>query len=147
MKKLAFSSILLISLVLVACSPAPAPAEAKAPAVESMPAASQPAPATSEPAPTQPLASAVSEKEVSFSSDIMPIFNQFAGDNHGPNDSYSLASYEGVMKNVVPGNPEGSVLYQRLIGQGGPIMPPSGKLPDDLLKLVYDWIKQGAKNN
>lgn len=77
----------------------------------------------------------------------MPIFKQFAGDNHGPNDSYSLASYEGVMKNVVPGNPEGSVLYQRLIGQGGPIMPPSGKLPDDLLKLVYDWIKQGAKNN
>jgi len=34
-----------------------------------------------------------------------------------------------------------------MIGQGGPIMPPSGKLPDDLLKLVYDWIKQGAKNN
>lgn len=147
MKRLAFSSVLLVSLVLVACSPAPAPAEVKAPVVESMPAATLPAPATSEPAPLQPPTSSAVEKEVSFSRDIMPIFQKFADVNHGSKSGYSLDSYEGVMKNVVPGNPEGSVLYQRMIGQGGPIMPPSGKLPDDLLKLVYDWIKQGAKNN
>ncbi len=147
MKKLTFSTVLLVSLVLVACSPAPAPAEVKAPAVEVMPAATEAVPAATQAMPAQPPASAASEKEISFSSDIMPIFKQFAGDNHGPDASYSLASYEGVMKNVVPGDPEGSVLYQRLTGQGGPIMPPTGKLPNDLLKLVYDWIKQGAKNN
>ncbi len=147
MKKLAFSSVLLVSLVLVACSPAPAPAEAKAPAMEVMPAASQPAPVTSEPATVQPQTSNAGEKEVSFSRDIMPIFQKYTGGTHPSKSNYSLESYEGVMKNVMPGNPEGSVLYQRLIGQGGPIMPPTGKLPDDLLKLVYDWIKQGAKNN
>jgi hypothetical protein len=140
MKKLALSSMLLVSIVLAACSPAPAPAEAKAPAVESMPAVTQVVP-------TQPQPPASAEKEVSFSRDIMPIFKQFADDNHSSSSKYSLESYEGTMKNVVPGNPEGSVLYQRLTGQGGPVMPPSGKLPDDLLKLIYDWIKQGAKNN
>lgn len=147
MKKIAFSSILLVSLVLVACSPAPAPAEVKAPAVEVMPAASEAAPAPAQPTAVQPQASSAGEKEVSFSRDIMPIFQKYADANHGSKSGYSLESYEGVMKNVVPGNPEGSVLYQRMIGQGGPVMPPSGKLPDDLLKLVYDWIKQGAKNN
>ena len=147
MKKLAFSSILLVSLVLVACSPSLTSAEAKAPAVESIPADAQSAPATSQLAPAQPQTSVVGEKEVSFSRDIMPIFQKYSDGNHGSKSNYSLESYEGVMKNVVPGNPEGSVLYQRMIGQGGPIMPPSGKLPDDLLKLVYDWIKQGAKNN
>lgn len=147
MKNLAFSSVLLVSLILVACSPAPAPAEVEAPAVAVVPAASEAAPAPAQPAAVQPPALSAGEKEVSFSNDIMPIFKQFAGDNHGPSASYSLASYEGVMKNVVPGDPEGSVLYQRMTGKGGPIMPPSGKLPDNLLKLVYDWIKQGAKNN
>lgn len=142
MKKFAFSTVLLLSLVLSACSPALAPAQAKAPAVESMPTPSEAATASA-----QPQASNANEKEVSFSRDIMPIFKQYAVGNHGPNDSYSLVSYEGVMKNVVPGNPDGSVLYQRMNGQGGPVMPPSGKLPDELLRLVYDWIKQGAKNN
>lgn len=140
MKKFTFGSVLLVSIVLVACSPVQPPAEVKAPAVNSMPAAAEAESATAQPASS-------GGKEVSFSGDIMPIFKQYAGNNHGPNDSYSLASYEGVMKNVVPGNPEGSILYQRMIGQGGPVMPPSGKLPDNLLKLVYDWIKQGAKNN
>jgi len=98
MKKLAFNSVLLVSLVLVACSPASAPSEAKAPAVAVVPAASEAAPAPVQPAPAQPQTSSAGEKEVSFSNDIMPIFKQFAGDNHGPSASYSLASYEGVMK-------------------------------------------------
>jgi hypothetical protein len=52
-----------------------------------------------------------------------------------------------VMKVVKPGDPEGSLLWQRLNGQGGPAMPPEGPLNADLLKVIYDWIKQGAKNN
>ena len=97
-------------------------------------------------APTQtPVAQ--TENEVSFSQDIFPIFQQMAASCHGNNGGLSLETYAGTMKVVVPGDPEGSKLYQRLMGQGGPVMPPSGPLPDTQIQLVYQWIKQGAKNN
>jgi hypothetical protein len=51
------------------------------------------------------------------------------------------------MQDVVAGQPEQSKLYLRLIGQGGPVMPPGNPLPENLITLIYNWIKQGAKNN
>jgi len=87
------------------------------------------------------------QDEVSFSQDVLPIFQEFAASCHGTSGGLSLESYEGVMKVVVAGKPEESLLWKRLNGQGGPIMPPSGKLSDDLLQLIYLWIQQGAKNN
>ena len=140
MKKISLSTLILASLVLAACSAAPSPVEVKANPTEPKPIV-----ATTAPAQVQPTSG--SEKEVSFGKDIMPIFKKYADDKHGSKSSYSLESYEGVMKNVLPGNPEGSKLYQRLNGQGGPVMPPGNKLPDNLIQLIYDWIKQGAKNN
>jgi len=87
------------------------------------------------------------QEEVSFSQDILPIFQEVAGSCHGTSGGLSLETYEGVMNVVVAGNPEESLLWKRLNGQAGPIMPPSGKLNDDLLQLIYLWIQQGAKNN
>lgn len=77
----------------------------------------------------------------------MPIFAQYSDSHHSAGTIYVLETYEGVMQNVVPGNPEGSKIYQRLIGQGGPTMPPGRGLPSEMIKLIYTWIKQGAKNN
>jgi len=88
-----------------------------------------------------------SGKEVSFNKDILPIFQQYSDSHHSGGSVLSLDTYEGVMQDVVPGQPEQSKLYQRLIGQGGPVMPPGNPLPDNLITLIYDWILQGAKNN
>ena len=87
------------------------------------------------------------ENEVIFSRDIFPIFQQVAASCHGTNGGLSLETYEGTMRVIVPGDPESSILYQRLMGQGGPSMPPNGPLPDAQIQLIYQWIKQGAKNN
>lgn len=48
---------------------------------------------------------------------------------------------------VLPGDPDGSVLAQKLLGTqtSGSIMPPSGALPPDEIQLVIDWISAGAE--
>lgn len=125
-------------LVLGACAPA---AVEEAPAPEVMEET-----ATIEAAPTEDSAMA---DEVSFSQDIMPVLQQFANPAHitAGRGGVFLATYEDVVSHVVPGNPEESELYRRLTGDGVPVMPPSGKLPDETIQLFYDWILQGAKNN
>lgn len=45
---------------------------------------------------------------------------------------------------VVAGDPEGSVLMQRLDGTGGGVMPPSGILPQDTRDRIRAWITDGA---
>lgn len=86
-------------------------------------------------------------KEVSFANDLLPILDKFASPGHSASSAVSLATYEDVLKVVVPGSPEESSLYKRLIGDGVPVMPPSGKLDDEIIELFYDWIKAGAKDN
>ena len=86
--------------------------------------------------------------EVSFSGDIWLIIEQYALNAHGGKGGVFLESYEDIMEYVVPGDPEGSKLYQALTATGGvPQMPPSGPLPDEMIQLFYDWIEQGAPNN
>lgn len=135
-------------LVLGACAPA-AVEEAVVPEVveEAMveePAAEEPAAAEAAPAEEATLGD-----EVSFSQDIMPVLEEFANPAHitAGRGGIFLATYDDIMQYVVPGNPEESMLYRRLTGDGVPVMPPSGKLPDETIQLFYDWILQGAKNN
>ena len=86
--------------------------------------------------------------EVSFSGDIWPIIDQYALNAHGGKGGVFLESYEDILEQVVPGDPEGSRLYQVLTAtNGAPQMPPSGPLPDEMIQLFYDWISQGAPNN
>lgn len=91
--------------------------------------------------------------EVSFARDVLPILQKLAPDCHTAEDmagNYALDSYEAVMAqgtdsvpNVIPGNPEKSLLYIYL--QKG---HPFGKKPDSAqLRIIRDWILQGAKNN
>lgn len=45
---------------------------------------------------------------------------------------------------VVPGDAAGSVLYQRMAGLSGGIMPPGGALDESTVSAVGDWIDAGA---
>jgi hypothetical protein len=45
---------------------------------------------------------------------------------------------------VAPGDAEGSVLYQRMAGLSGGIMPPGGALDAGVVALVGEWIDAGA---
>lgn len=134
--------------VLGACAPA-AVEEATAPEVAEE--AMEEAPVVEVPAADEaaPAAEAAMADEVSFSGDLLPILEQWAYPAHSTQGrgGIFLATYDDIMQYVIPGNPEESMLYRRLTGDGVPVMPPSGKLPDETIQLFYDWILQGAKNN
>ena len=134
-------------LVLGACAPA-AVEEVAAPEVveEAMEVEPAAEPAMEEAAPAEEAAMAA---EVSFSADLVPILEQWAYPAHSTQGrgGIFLATYDDIMQYVIPGNPEESMLYRRLTGDGVPVMPPSGKLPDETILLFYNWILQGAKNN
>lgn len=85
--------------------------------------------------------------EVSFSADVWPIIEQYALNAHGGKGGIFLESYDDIVAQVVPGDPENSMLYKVLIGDGAPQMPPGNPLPEELIQTIYDWIDQGAKNN
>ena len=92
---------------------------------------------------------------LSFSSDIQPIFN----DNCATSGCHNTASKEGGLdlsagKSYAELNksgsgyiniskPTSSVLYSEMRSD----MPPSGKLDDCTLEKIEKWMAQGAKNN
>ena len=142
MKLKIYFLVLPLVLVMAACNSQP-----PIPPTQELPAATMDTTKVEETVAPTKVTSDQSQSEISFSRDVLPIFLQMAASCHGNSGGLSLETYEGTMMVVVPGDPEGSVLYQRLLGQGGPVMPPSGPLPDSQIQLIYDWIKQGAKNN
>lgn len=133
-------------LALSACAPAVVEEDAAPEVMEEMPMDDE-APAEAAPAEAAPADSGDMIAEVSFSGDIWPVIEQFAVSAHGGEGGVFLESYDDILKYVVPGKPEESMLYKRLTGNGVAVMPPSGKLPDETIQLFYDWIMQGAKNN
>lgn len=54
-----------------------------------------------------------------------------------------------VLKRVEPGDPSNSYLYRKIVGSGisGTRMPPGGRLTDQQITLVRDWIRRGAPND
>ncbi len=44
---------------------------------------------------------------------------------------------------VIPGDPDGSTLVQRLRGEGN-LMPPAGSLPASQIDLIVQWVAGGA---
>ncbi|MGQ9707696.1 MAG: c-type cytochrome domain-containing protein [bacterium] len=103
--------------------------------------------------PFRPQQSQTVGKAVSFQQEVLPILIELAGNCHTPEDmagNYALNSYEAVMAggtdsipNVIPGKPDSSLLYLYLL-KGHPfgITPDSAKL-----RIIRDWILQGARNN
>ncbi len=91
----------------------------------------------------------------SFSSAVLPIFEAKCTMCHGSMGGWDGTSYQVTMNTgnnapvVIPGDVEGSLLAQKLIGthETGTIMPPGGQLPDSELQLILDWIASGALDN
>ena len=83
--------------------------------------------------------------------DAYAIFEQSCLICHGPDGAYKetlLIEHNALITEngpVVPGNPEASRLYKRLLGEGGPLMPLGGPpLPDSQIETVKNWILAGA---
>ena len=83
--------------------------------------------------------------------DAYAIFEQSCLICHGPEGAYKetlLIEPNALVEangSVVPGNPEASRLYKRLLGEGGQLMPLGGPpLPDSQIETVKNWILAGA---
>ena len=71
---------------------------------------------------------------------------------HGSLGGWDASSYQSVMTTgehapvVIPGDVTNSLLAQKVqgIAKNGGVMPPSGELPDEIVKVILDWIKSGA---
>ncbi len=83
--------------------------------------------------------------------DTYAIFQQSCLICHGPDGAYRetlLIEHNTLITengSVVPGAPESSRLYKRLLGEGGQLMPLGGPpLPDSQIETVKNWILAGA---
>lgn len=84
----------------------------------------------------------------SFSLKVQPIFNMNCVGCHSGAQAPDLRenkSYQSLFDNnmVVKSNPEGSILYTCL--QSGGVMASYGNAANNA--IIYNWIKEGAKNN
>lgn len=103
-----------------------------------------------------------SAQQVQYSRDIQPILSSSCFTCHGRDpssrkedlrlDSFDFATAERESGfPLVPGDPEASLIWQRINAKDlDDIMPPlKSKVHDQLIdeqrRLIYDWIKQGAK--
>jgi mono/diheme cytochrome c family protein len=91
----------------------------------------------------------------SFARDVLPILQSNCAPCHGSMGGWDSSTYSSVMTSgvhspvVIPGDPDGSLLAQKMLGtqtEGG-VMPPSGRLADDLIQVILDWIAAGAPDN
>ncbi len=150
--------VVLLAVVLAACGGQTPPATKPAATEEPAPLATQ-SPATDETAPldTEPVETASPEPatgELSFSVDVLPIFEARCIRCHGTsrqNGGLMLNTYAAVLAGgtdgvvVIPGDAAGSTLV-RLITQGE--MPKnSSPLSAEQIKLISDWISAGALDN
>jgi len=111
------------------------------------------------------------ESEVSFSSEVLPIFNEHCIECHDRGgegivaSGFSVQDYDNVMKGtdlgpvVVPGSAISSTLYLVVAQKTAPEihMPPhhseawaEGRgvpLSEDQVEIIQAWIDQGANNN
>ena len=95
---------------------------------------------------------AISGPELSFKTDIQPLINSSCANPgcHDGNEEFSLRTYDQIMDHgdVKSGNPEGSKLYKVTTWTTyEERMPPNNQLSDDQILRIYQWIKQGVKNN
>jgi hypothetical protein len=96
----------------------------------------------------------VAGQQVEFATDIRSILNKHCLACHGADQEHRAAglrldNYESATESViVPGQPESSELYFRISSDDESyVMPPPehGKLSEEEIKLIGDWIQSGAK--
>ena len=92
-------------------------------------------------------------------SDVAPIFAQRCVKCHranapgGPPEGLSLMDYDSILRGgdrvvIIPGVPGASELVRRIAGMARPRMPFDGPpwLTDAEIRMISDWIQQGAKS-
>ena len=92
---------------------------------------------------------------VSFSSDVMPIFEADCAACHGNFGGWDASSYTAVIESgdngpaVIPGDAENSLLAQKLLDtqEVGDKMPPMGTIEEADIQVILDWIAAGAQDN
>jgi len=156
-------SLLIIGL-LSACSaratntpnPASEPTEPTAAPTQAIANTSTPTDMPSPLPPTEAPATQASSQgvAVSFTNDILPIFNSRCANCHGGNrteEGLNLLSYATIMsgsKNgavVSPGEADHSLLVEMLLSQEMPKRGP--KLTPIQIQPIIDWINEGALDN
>jgi mono/diheme cytochrome c family protein len=84
-----------------------------------------------------------------YARDIAPILQASCAGCHGTSGGWDAANMDAVINSgdsgpaVVPGDPDGSILVQRLRGEGN-LMPPAAALPAAQIELIVQWIAGGA---
>jgi Cytochrome C oxidase, cbb3-type, subunit III len=98
------------------------------------------------------LPSANDKSEICYNTAIQPLLTASCAtvgchDSKTRADNYDFSSYaKFVSKSIIAGNPEKSTLYNVLITSGKRMpLSPRAPLTKEQQKLIYDWIKQGAK--
>ncbi|HVN15988.1 MAG TPA: c-type cytochrome domain-containing protein [Anaerolineales bacterium] len=142
-------TLLLLGIGLIACG-----TQVQATPTSAPPTAVQAPAATKAATPTAAKLALVVASNVSFSKNILPLFQNYCVNCHGgqrTENGLNLSTYEGVMVGgkggavVHAGNANGSQLVQMIL-QGK--MPKRGTKPtSDQVQLIEDWINQGAVNN
>jgi hypothetical protein len=90
---------------------------------------------------------------ISFSSQIQPILNNVCSGCHSgsfPSGNYRTNSYTNFMAGgrVTAGDPDNSLVYQRLTSTSAPMPPVNQPKPSAAdIELIKNWISQGALNN
>lgn len=164
--KVRFVILLLVVGLISGCAAQPTeeptipPTEEIVPATESptnVPAATDTSAPTAEPATesvpatTEPAAGGAT---VSFTTDILPIFESRCVNCHGGNRTeaeLSLRTHADAMTGseggamIIPGDAANSVLVEMVATQEMPKRGP--KLTPPQVQLIIDWINQGALNN
>lgn len=161
MNKTVLIAALTLLMILAACGSPPAATDSP----PTQPAADSPTEAVTQPTDTpspveesNPTEEASTEgnasAQVSFSNDIMPIFENRCIECHGgrrTREGLDMKTYENLLRGsnngpvVMPGD-AGVSLFVELIVKGD--MPNRGpKVTPDELQLIIDWVNQGALNN
>jgi mono/diheme cytochrome c family protein len=93
---------------------------------------------------------------VSFSEQVLPIFQARCSMCHNATTTYGgwdSTSYKSVMTTgnhspeITAGNAGQSPLINLLQETNGVFMPPTGRLSDDEIQIIVDWINGGALDN
>jgi len=129
-------------------SASPVPAATESPAT--VPAKPSAAPAEPTAVPTEPQASG----SVSFSQDLVPIFEEFCIKCHGGEETekgLDMKTHTALLAGsergavIVPGDADGSRLAQLILNGK---MPKRGPKPSaEQIQLIINWINAGAQNN
>ena len=93
--------------------------------------------------------------ELSFAADVLTILEAKCNMCHGTLGGWDGTTYRSVMDTgdnapvVIPGDPEGSLLGQKLLGAQtqGTVMPPGRKMDAADIQMILDWIAAGALDN